>query len=102
MSSVLVVNEISTEREEIARALEAEGFTVVSASSATEAVREIWGGSFLVAIISTLLTGTTSASLQQQLVQMAPEIETLIHSKNDEIPALVRKVISIRDGEAAA
>jgi len=102
MSSVLVVNEISTEREEIARALEAEGFSVVQASSATEAVREIWGGSFLVAIISNLLTGTTSASLQQQLVQMAPEIETLIHGKNDEIPALVRKVIQIRDGEAAA
>jgi hypothetical protein len=33
---------------------------------------------------------------------MAPEIETLIHSKNDEIPALVRKVCQIRDGEAAA
>jgi DNA-binding NtrC family response regulator len=102
MSSVLIVNEISTEREEMARALEAEGFTVVQAASAAEAVREIWGGSFLVAIIPTLLTGTTSTSLQQQLVQMAPEIETLIHSKNDELPALVRKVIQIRDGEAAA
>ena len=102
MSSVLIVNEISTEREEIARALEAEGFTVVQAASAAEAVREIWGGSFLVAIISTLLTGTKSASLQQELARMAPEIETLIHGKNDEIPALVRKVIRIRDGEAAA
>ena len=102
MSSVLVVNEISTEREEITRALEAEGFKVTQAASAAEAVREIWGGSFLVAIIPTLLTGTNSASLQQQLMQMAPEIETLIHSKNDEIPALVRKVIQIRDGEAAA
>lgn len=102
MSSVLIVNEISTEREEITRALEAEGFTVVQASSAGEAVREIWGGSFLVAIIPTQLSGTTSASLQQQLSQMAPEIETLIHGKNDELPALVRKVIQIRDGEAAA
>jgi DNA-binding NtrC family response regulator len=102
MSSVLVVNEISTEREEVARALEAEGFTVVMASSAAEATREIWGGNFLVAIIPTLLTGTTAQALQQQLMQMAPEIETLIHSKNDEIPALVRKCIQIRDGEAAA
>jgi DNA-binding NtrC family response regulator len=101
-ASVLVVNEISTEREEIARALEAEGFTVVAASSPAEAVREIWGGSFMVAIISTLLTGTTSTSLQSQLTGMAPEIETLIHGKNDELPALVRKVIRIRDGEAAA
>ena len=102
MSSVLIVNEISTEREELTRALEAEGFTVVQAASAAEAVREIWGGSFLVAIIATFLTGTTSASLQQQLVQMAPEIETLIHGKNDEIPQLVRKCVAIRDGEAAA
>jgi DNA-binding NtrC family response regulator len=102
MSSVLIVNEISTEREEMTRALEAEGFTVLQAASAAEAVREIWGGSFLVAIISTLLTGTTSTSLKQQLVQMAPEIETLIHGKHDELPALVRKVIRIRDGEAAA
>jgi DNA-binding NtrC family response regulator len=101
-SSVLVVNEISTEREEIARALEAEGFTVVHASSAGEAVREIWGGSFIVAVISTLLTGTTSTALVQQLGQMAPEIEAVVHGKNDELPALVRKVISIRDGEAAA
>ncbi len=102
MSSVLVVNEISTEREEIARALEAEGFTVVQASSAAEATREIWGGNFLVAIIPTLLTGTTAASLQQQLMQMAPEIETVIHGKNDELSELVRKCKRIRDGEAAA
>jgi DNA-binding NtrC family response regulator len=102
MPSVLVVNEISTEREEIARALEGEGFTVVQASSAGEAVREIWGGNFMVAIIPTLLTGTTSTALVSQLGQMAPEIETLVHGKNDEIPALVRKVIQIRDGEAAA
>jgi DNA-binding NtrC family response regulator len=102
MSSVLVVNEISTEREEITRALEAEGFKVVQAVSAADAVREIWGGSFLVAVIATLLTGTTSASLQQQLSQMAPEIETLIHGKNDDLPRLVRKVIDIRDGVAAA
>ena len=102
MSSVLVVNEISTEREEITRALQAEGFTVVQANSASDATREIWGGSFIVAIVSTLLTGTTSAALVQQLGQMAPEIETIVHAKNDEIPALVRKVVAIRDGEAAA
>jgi DNA-binding NtrC family response regulator len=102
MSSVLVVNEITTEREEITRALEAEGFHVVQATSAADAVREIWGGSFLVAVIATLLTGTTAASLQQQLSQMAPEIETLVHGKNDDISRLVRKVIEIRDGVAAA
>jgi DNA-binding NtrC family response regulator len=102
MASVLVVNEISSEREEVARALEAEGFKVFQAASAAEAVREIWGGSFIVAVISTLLTGTTSTALQNQLKQMAPEIETLSHGKNDDLPALVRKVCQIRDGEAAA
>jgi DNA-binding NtrC family response regulator len=102
MSSILVVNEISTEREEIARALEAEGFKVVQASSAADAVREIWGGSFLAAVLPTLLTGTSSSALQGQLTQMAPEIETLIHGKNDEIGRLVRKVCNIRDGVAAA
>ena len=102
MSSVLVVNEISTEREEIARALEAEGFHVVQATSAGDAVREIWGGNFLVAVVATLLTGTSATALQAQLVQMAPEIETLVHSKNDELSHLVRKCIAIRDGVAAA
>ncbi len=102
MSSILVVNEISTEREELARALEAEGFTVVQATSAGEAVREIWGGSFIAAVISTLLTGTTSTALVGQLNQMAPELETVVQGKGDEISKLVRKVIEIRDGVAAA
>jgi DNA-binding NtrC family response regulator len=102
MSSVLVVNEISSEREEMVRALQAESFTVVEAATAAEAVREIWGGNFLVVVIPTLLTGTSSTALQLQLRQMAPEIETLIHGKNDELSQLVRKVCAIRDGVAAA
>ena len=101
MSSVLVVNEISTEREEITRALEGEGFKVVQASSAAEAVREIWGGNFIVAVISTLLTGTTSTALKQQLGQMAPEIEAIVQGKNDELPALVRKVTTARPPPSA-
>jgi DNA-binding NtrC family response regulator len=102
MSSVLVVNEISSEREEIARALEAEGFHVVQAASAGDAVREIWAGSFIAAVLPTLLTGTTTTALTGQLAQMAPEIETLTHGKNDELPRLVKKVCEIRDGVAAA
>jgi DNA-binding NtrC family response regulator len=102
MSSILVVNEISTEREEIARALEAEGFTVVASATPADAVREIWGGSFLVALISTLLTGTNAKSLGAQLSQMAPEIEVLIQGKNDEVSKIVRKICAIRDGVAAA
>lgn len=102
MSSILVVNEISSEREEIARALEAEGFHVVQAGSAADAVREIWAGNFIAAVLPTLLTGTTTQALQAQLSQMAPEIETLTHGKNDELPRLVRKACEIRDGVAAA
>ncbi len=102
MSSILVVNEISTEREEVVRALQAEGFTVVQAGSASEATREIWGGSFIVAVVSSLLTGTTAQALVGQLRQMAPEIETIIQSKSDELHALVRKVMAIRDGSVAA
>jgi DNA-binding NtrC family response regulator len=101
-SSVLVINEIESDRAEISRALEAEGFHVVQADSAASAVREIWAGSFIVAVISTLLTGTSSSALSAQLHQMAPEIETLVQGKNDEIPRLVRKVCEIRDGVAAA
>jgi DNA-binding NtrC family response regulator len=102
MSSILVVNEITSEREEISRALEAEGFNVVQASSAADAVREVWGGNFLAAVLATLLTGTSSTALQQQLGQMAPEIEILVHGKNDDNGRLVRKICAIRDGVAAA
>ena len=102
MSSILVVNEISSEREEIARALEAEGFKVVQAGSAAEAVREIWAGNFIAAVLPTLLTGTTTQALQAQLSQMAPEIETVTHGKNDDLPRLVKKICEIRDGVAAA
>ena len=103
MSSVLVVNEISTEREEIARALEAEGFTVVQAASAAEAVREIWGGSFIVAVdLDAADRHHEHVARSSSSARWRPEIETLVHGKNDELPALVRKVIQIRDGEAAA
>ena len=96
------LNEIASEREEIARALEAEGFHVVQAASAGDAVREIWAGSFIAAVLATILTGTTTAALQGQLAQMAPEIEVLTHGKNDELPRLVKKACEIRDGVAAA
>ncbi|HVV84741.1 MAG TPA: hypothetical protein VHE35_16865 [Kofleriaceae bacterium] len=96
------MNEIESERQEVTRALEAEGFRVVACASAVMAVREIWEGSYIAAVIPTLLTGTTSASLAAQLHQMAPEIETVIHGKSDELSQLVRKVCEIRDGVAAA
>jgi len=102
MSSILIVNEISAEREELARALEAEGFHVVQAGSPADAIREIWAGTFIVAVVAAVLTGTSAQGLADQIQQMAPEIETLVQGKNDDQGRLVRKVIEIRDGVAAA
>jgi DNA-binding NtrC family response regulator len=102
MSSVLIVDEIASDREELARALEAEGFTVVQSDSPTSAVRDIWEGTYIVVFIASILTDTNSASLAKQLRQMAPEIETVTYAKNDERSRLVRKAIAIRDGVAAA
>jgi DNA-binding NtrC family response regulator len=101
-ASVLIVNEIASEREELARALEAEGFTVVQADSAAKTVQEVWEGSFLVVFIASVLTGTSATELSDTLSQMAPEVETFIHGKNDNKAQLVRKAIDIRDGVAAA
>jgi PleD family two-component response regulator len=99
---ILIVDEIASDREELARALDAEGFRVVQAESASDAVRQIWEGSFLVVFISSILGGTESVGLADQLRQMAPEIETVIHSKSDDRSRLVRKAIEIRDGVIAA
>ena len=99
---ILIVDEIASDREDLARALDAEGFRVVQAESASEAVRQIWEGSFLVVFISSILTGTDALGLADQLRQMAPEIETVVHSKSDEKSHLVRKALEIRDGVAAA
>jgi PleD family two-component response regulator len=99
---ILIVDEIASDREELARALDAEGFRVVQAESTSEAVRQIWEGSFLVVFISSILTGIDPLGLAEQLRQMAPEIETVIHSKSDDRSRLVRKAIEIRDGVIAA
>ncbi len=98
---VLIVDEIASQREELARALEAEGFSITQAESASEAVRLIWEDSFIVVFVASILTETKAADLADQLSQMAPEIETIIHQKNDTRSQLVRKAIEIRDGLAA-
>jgi DNA-binding NtrC family response regulator len=102
MATVLIVDEITSDREELARAIEAEGFEVVQSVSAQTAVRDIWEGSYVVVFIASILTGTHAAELADQLRQMAPEIETILYSKSDERSRLVRKAIAIRDGVAAA
>jgi len=98
---VLIVDEIASEREELARAMEAEGFGVTQVGSASDAVRMIWEESFIVVFIAAIMTGTKGADLATQLSQMAPEIETVVHPKNEKRSRLVRKAIEIRDGIAA-
>jgi len=99
--AVLIVDEIATDRQELARALEAEGFTVLEADSASNAVRCIWESQFLVVFIASL-SEKNSRHLANELRQMAPEIETIIHSKNEGRSRLVRKAQDIRDGVIAA
>jgi len=100
--SVLIVDEIASRREDLSRALEAEGFKVVESESASAAVRDIWENRFVVVLISAILSDTRSQVLSDQLMQMAPEIETMIYAKGDAAHKLARKAAQIRDGECAA
>jgi PleD family two-component response regulator len=102
MSDVLIVDEISSDREELARALDAEGFRVFQSDSATSAVRDIWEGTFIIVFIASVLSDKDPYELAEQLRQLAPEVETLVHSKSDDRARLVRKAIEIRDGLVAA
>ena len=102
MAAVLIVDEIKSEREELARALEAEGFDVVEAESAPAAVREIWEGTYIVTFIASVLTGKSANQLADEITDMAPEVETIIYSKSDSKAALARKAVDVRDGVAAA
>ena len=100
--SVLIVDEIASRREDLRRALDAEGFEVVESDSASSAVRDIWANQFLVVFIASVLSDTNAQSLSDQLVQMAPEIETIVYSKSDRPDRLARQAASIRDGDVAA
>ena len=53
-------------------------------------------------LIASVLSDTRSQSLSDQLMQMAPEIETIIYAKGDSANKLARKAAKIRDGEVAA
>jgi DNA-binding NtrC family response regulator len=98
----MIVDEMQSEREELARALEAEGFKVVQSDSPAGAVRALWEGTFIVVFIASILSGSGSSALADELSSMAPEIETHVYSKSDHHSRLVRKAIEIRDGVAAA
>ncbi len=100
--SVLIVDEIASRRDELSRALEAEGFKVVESDSASAAVRDLWENRFVVVLIASVLSDTRPQALAEQLQQMAPEIETMIYAKGDAAHKLARKAAKIRDGEVAA
>ncbi len=101
MDAVMIVDEIASDREELARALQAEGFRVVQSDSASTAVRELWEGTFLLVFIASILTDKDASELADELRNLAPEVETYIHSKQDEHSKLVRKATDIRDGLVA-
>lgn len=100
--SVLIVDELASRREELARALAAEGFAVVESDSASAAVRDIWANQFLVVFIASVLSDAKPQTLSDQLLQMAPEIATIIYTKSDRANRLARKAVDIREGEIAA
>ena len=102
MEAVMIVDEIASDREELARALEAEGFRVTQCESPSAAVRSLWEGSFIVVFIASVMSNTDPKALADELRQLTPEIETVVHSKSDDTARLVRKAIAIRDGVAAA
>ena len=84
MSAVLIVDEIKSDREELARSLDAEGFQVVQSESPAAAVRDIWEGTYIVVFIAAILSGTAPdgvligldrdpAAIAAASVKLAPE-----------------------------
>lgn len=97
---VLVVHDSESVRSELTRELQAEGFQVSEADSASAAVREIWQGSFDAALVGERLS-MNGTSLEDHIKSIAPEIVTL--SIGRQSPArLARRVADILDGAIAA
>jgi DNA-binding response OmpR family regulator len=100
MPHVLIVHDSESARSELARELQAEGFQVAEADSASAAVREIWQGTYDAALVADRLT-MNGTSLEDHIKSIAPEIVTLAIGR--ESPArLARKVADILDGAVAA
>src|SRR5688572_1196184 len=100
MPHVLVVHDSESVRSGLGRELQAEGFQVSEADSASAAVRELWAGSYDAALVGEKLS-MNGSSLEDHLKTIAPEIVTLPIGR--ESPArLARKVADILDGAVAA
>ena len=101
MAHVLIVHESESARSELARELLAEGFTVAEAETASVAVRDLWQGNFVAALIGDKVPGINGVSLEEHLHNLAPEVVTLLVGK-DPPAKITRKLADILDGAAAA
>jgi DNA-binding response OmpR family regulator len=98
---VLLVHESESIRAELKNALLAEDFKVTEADSSGAAVREIWGGSFDVAVVSGGLPGVGGSSLEEHLRSLAPEIITVRYGK-EPAARLAKKVAELLEGGSVA
>jgi DNA-binding response OmpR family regulator len=101
MPHVLLVHESESIRAELKQALQAEDFKVTEADSSGAAVREIWGGSFDVAVVSGGLPGVGGSSLEEHLRSLAPEIITVRYGKEPGA-RLAKKVAELLEGGSVA
>jgi DNA-binding response OmpR family regulator len=97
MPHVLLVHESEAIRAELKHALLAEDCKVTEAESSGAAVRELWGGTFDCAVVSSGLPGVGGASLEAHLRSLAPEIMTIRYSK-EAASKFAKKVIEILEG----
>ncbi len=88
MSSVLVVNEIGSEREEIARALEAEGFKVRTYTDGAEALRGLSAQPADLAVLDIKMPRMDGLELLQRLRQTTAMPVIFLTSKDDETDEL--------------
>ena len=102
MPHVLLVHESESIRAELKHALQAEDFKVTEAESSGAAVRELWGGSFDVAVVSSGLPGVGGASLEDHLRSLAPEIITVRYGKEPETKLDKKVATLLEGGEVAA
>jgi DNA-binding response OmpR family regulator len=98
---VLLVHESESIRAELKHALLAEDFKVTEADSSGAAVREIWGGSFDVAVVSGGLPGVGGSTLEEHLRSLAPEIITVRYGK-EPAARLAKKVTELLEGGSVA
>ena len=101
MSNVLIIHESEALRAELTHELLGEGFSVTQVDSSLAAVREIWQGTFVAALIGERLPGMTGRALEEQIQNLAPEILTVRIGRKS--PARLARMLAEQvSSEAAA